>query len=102
MWAGRGNRKKGGRRKSQNRDISPPRGGAISEPICIKFGKFVDLTAIIMSAKFGYKISIGFSRPRGGKSPFHYRKQRAYITVPCATALACDGKVGCPVVANKH
>jgi len=33
---------------------------------------------------------IGFSRPRDGKSHFSYRKQRAYITVPCATALACD------------
>jgi len=52
--------KKGGRRKSQNRYISPPRGGAISQPIFIKFGEFVDLTDVITPAKFGYKIFIGF------------------------------------------
>jgi len=82
--------KKGGRRKSQIRYVSPPRGGAISQSIFIKFGEFVDLTNLITPAKFGYNIVISFSRPRGGKSHFSCRKQRAYITVPCATALACD------------
>jgi len=86
----RGNGKKGGRRKSQNRYISPPRGGAISQPIFTKFGEFVGLTDVITPAKVGYKIFIGFSRPRGGKSNFSCRKQRAYLTVPCATALVCD------------
>jgi len=52
--------KKGGRRKSQNRYISPPRGDAISQPIFTKFGEFVDLTNVITPAKFGYKIFIGF------------------------------------------
>jgi len=86
-------RKKGGRRKSQNRYISPLHGGAISLLIFTKFGKFVDLTDVITPAKFGYKIFIGFSRPKGGKSHFTYLlilKRMAYITVPCATALACD------------
>jgi len=82
----------GGRRKSQNRYISPPRGGAISQPIFTKCGEFVDLTDIITPAKFGYKVLIGFSRPRGGKSHFPNRKHMAYITKPCATALACDGR----------
>jgi len=81
---------KGGRRKSQNRYISPPRGDAISHPIFTKFGEFLDLTDVITPAKFGYKIFIGFSRPRGGKSHFPYRKHMAYITVPSATVLACD------------
>jgi len=68
--AGRGNGKKGGRRKSQNRYISPPRGGAISQPIFTNFGEFVDLTDLITPTKFGYNIFIGFSRPRGGKLAF--------------------------------
>jgi len=67
--------RKGGRRKSQNRYISP-RGGAISQPIFTKFGKFVDLTNIITPAKFGYEIFIGFSRSRDGKSYFPYRKAK--------------------------
>jgi len=66
--------KKGGRTKSQNRYISPPRGGAISQPIFTKFGQFVDLTDVITPARFGYKIFIGFSRPRGRKSHFSYRE----------------------------
>jgi len=44
--------KKGGRRKSQNRYISPPCGGAISQPICTKFGEFVDLTDDIMPERW--------------------------------------------------
>jgi len=66
--------KKGGRRKSQNRYISPPRGGAILQPIFTKFGGFVDLTDVITPAKFGYNIFIVFFRPRGWKSHFPYRK----------------------------
>jgi len=65
-------RKKGGRRKSQNRYILPPRGDAISQ-------LFVDPTMVITLAKFGIKIFIVFSRPF-----------RNYITVTRATALACD------------
>jgi len=45
---------------SQNRYISPPRGGAISQPIFTKFEEFVDLTDVITPAKFGYKLFIGF------------------------------------------
>jgi len=56
-------RKKGRKRKSQNRYISPPRGSAILQTICTKFGEFVDLNDVITPAK----ICIGFSRPRGGK-----------------------------------
>jgi len=78
--------KKGGRRKSQNRYIPSPRGGAISQPIFTKFGEFVDLTNVITPAKFGYKIFIGFSRLRGGK----FRIFPIESKVPCATALACD------------
>jgi len=81
---------KGGRRKSQNRNISPPRGGAISQPILTKFDEFVDLTDFITPAMFGYKIYIGFSRPRVENRIFPIEKHMAYITVPCATALACD------------
>jgi len=40
-------KKQGELRKSQNRYISPPCGGAISQPICTKFGEFVDLTNVI-------------------------------------------------------
>jgi len=79
--------KKGGRRKSQNRYNSPPLGGVISQLIFTKFDEFVDLTDVITPAKFGYKIFISFSRPRGVKSHLPYM---AYVTVPCATALACD------------
>jgi len=92
LWAGRGNgkkRKKGGRRKARNRYA--PRVGAISQPICTKCGEFVDLTDEITPAKFGSKLFIGFSKPRGRKTHFPFRKkQTAYVTAPCATALACD------------
>jgi len=54
-------KKNGGRIKPQNRYfISPPWGGAISQPICTKFGEFVDLTDVITSAKFGSKYSLVF------------------------------------------
>jgi len=61
-WAGRGNgkKKKGGRRKSQNRYISPPCGGAILQPICTKFGEFIELTDVMTPAKFGSKYSFVF------------------------------------------
>jgi len=36
-------------------------GGATSQPICTKFGEFVDLTNVIMHAKFGSKIFLRFS-----------------------------------------
>jgi len=81
---------KSGWRKSQNRYISPPRGYAISKWISSKCGEFVDLTEVVTPDKFGSKILIGFSTPRGGKKHFPFRKPTAYITVPHATALACD------------
>jgi len=53
--------KKGVSSKSQNRYVSPPRGGAISQPICTKFGELADLTNVITPVKCGSKIFIGFS-----------------------------------------
>jgi len=54
LWAGQGNGKKekknGGTKKSQNRYISPPCGGAISHRIYTKFGEFVDHTDVITPA----------------------------------------------------
>jgi len=38
--------------------------------ICNKFGEFVDLTAVVTLAKFGYKTFSDFSSPRGEKSIF--------------------------------
>ena len=82
--------KKKGEQKSQKCDISPLCGGAPCEPISTKFVVFVGLINVITCAKNGFKTYIGFSRPTGGKSMFPYRKPTAYITLPCATALACD------------
>ena len=76
--------------KSQKCDISPLCGGAPCEPISTKFGVFVGLTNIIIYAKNGLKIFSGFFRATGGKTHVSYRKPTAYITLPCATALACD------------
>jgi len=45
-----------------------------------------------MPAKFGSKTFTGFSRPRSWKTRFPFRNQTGYITVTCATALACDNK----------
>ena len=59
---------KKGEQKSQKCDISPLCGGAPCEPISTKFGVFVGLTNVITCAKIGFKISIGFSRPTGGKT----------------------------------
>jgi len=42
--------------KSQNRYISPPCRGAISQPIFTTFGVFVDLTDVITPTEFGSKI----------------------------------------------
>jgi len=47
-------KKKGGSSKSQNHHFSPPCGTAISQPICTKFGEFVDPTKVITPAKFGW------------------------------------------------
>jgi len=75
-----------GSRKSQNRYISPPCGGAISQLICTKFGEFVDLIDIITPAK----IFISFPGWAVEKKNFPFRNKTAYITVPRAAALACD------------
>jgi len=85
LWAGSENGKK---RKSQNRYISPPCGGAISQPIYTKFDAFVDLSDVITPAKFGFKIFSGFFRPRGGIKHVPFRKQTAYnSTISYRTAL---------------
>jgi len=55
---GNGKKEKAGTRKSQNRYISSPCGGLISQP--------------------------------RRKTHFPFKNQTAYITVPCATVLACD------------
>jgi len=75
-WPRKRKKKKKGGRNLQNRYISPPRGGDILQPICTKSGEFVDvdLTDVITPAKFGFKIFIGFCRPRGGKKHFPFRK----------------------------
>ena len=57
-----------GEQKSQKCNISPLCGGAPCELISTKFGLFVGLTNVITCAKIGFKISIGFSRPTGGKT----------------------------------
>jgi len=88
--------KKRKKKKSQNRYISPPCGGAISQSICTKFGEFVDLTDVITPAKFGCKISLVFPDreveklifPLEIKRPIIYNS--TFVTVPCATALVCD------------
>jgi len=67
---GSGKRKKEGRRKSQNRYLSPRHGGAILQPICTIFGEFVDLTDIITLAKFGFKIFIVFFQAERWKNAF--------------------------------
>jgi len=70
----RKNKKKGGRRKSQNRNISPQCGGATVQQICTKFGEVVDLrpTDVITPAKFGSKISIGFPAGREVEKAFSF------------------------------
>jgi len=48
-------KKKSWEKKVTKRYISPPRGGAISQPICTKFSEFVDLTELVTLAKFDSK-----------------------------------------------
>ena len=73
---------KKGEQKSQNRDISTLCGGAPYEPISTNVGVFVGHTIVITYTKNGSKISIGFSRPTGGKRMFPYRKPITSLTVP--------------------
>ena len=61
-------KKKKGEQKSQKCDISPLCGGAPCVPLSTKLSVFVGLTNVITCAKIGFKISIGFSRPTGGKT----------------------------------
>ena len=51
----------------------------------LTFGQF----AILDDTKNGSTNFIGFSRPTGGKTQFSLKIANAYITLPCATALAC-------------
>jgi len=46
----------------------------ISQPICTEFDEYVDLTDVMTPAMFGSKIFINYSRPRGGKKHFPFRK----------------------------
>jgi len=84
-WPRKQKKKIGEIRKSQIRYISPPCGGAISQPICTKFDEFVDLADVITPAKFGSKIFIDFSRI-GGKKHFPVRNETAHLSVARATA----------------
>jgi len=51
-----------------DRDIKPPRGSVIIQPICTKPGKFVDLINVVMPAQFDSQIYNDFVRPKGGQS----------------------------------
>ena len=53
---------------------------------------FAGLTNVVTCTKNRLKMFDGFSRPTGGKCVFPQRKPTACITLPCATALACDIK----------
>jgi len=57
---------------SQNRYISPPREGAISQPISTKFVEFVDLTDVITLAKFGFKNIHRFFQAERWKTHFPF------------------------------
>ena len=72
---------KKGEQKSQKCDISPLCGGAPCEPISTKFGVFVGLTNVITYAKIGFKISIGFSRPTGGKTQVSLQKANGLYNI---------------------
>ena len=72
---------KKGEQKSQKCDISPLCGGAPCEPISTKFGVFVGLTNVITRAKIGSKISIGFSRPTGGKTQVSLQKANGLYSI---------------------
>jgi len=71
-------KKKGGWKKNVTFHISPPCGHAISQPLSTKFGDFIDLTGVVTPAAFGFRIFIGFSRPRGGKKHFPIYKSKRY------------------------
>jgi len=75
--------KKAGEESHKTEKNSTPRGGAISQPICTKFGEFVDLTDLITPVKFGSKIFIGFFQAERWKKPFSLLgpKQTAYIVL---------------------
>ena len=81
---------KKGESKSQNNDISELCGGSPCEPILIKFGVFLGLANIIIYTKLVNKFPLVFPGRQVEKRMFPYRKPTAYITLPCATALACD------------
>jgi len=49
--------------------------------------RFVDLTKVVVTTKFGLKIFNDFSKATGRKTLFYLW---AYVTMPCAIALACD------------
>ena len=83
-------KKKKAEQKSQNRYISPLCGGAPFEPISTKFDVSVGLINIITYAKNDSRIVIGFPGRQVEKRMFPNREPTAYITLPCATALACD------------
>ena len=86
------------RTKSQNRDISPLRGGATYQPISTKFGgfiglsRFIGLTAIITYTRYGFTFVMIFPGRHVEKRMFLYSKPTAHITLSCATALAYDNK----------
>ena len=51
---------------------------------------FVGLTNIITYTKMVLKFPLVFPGRQVEKRMFPFRKPTAYITLPCATALACD------------
>jgi len=79
----RKNKERNAGKESQNRYISPPRGGALLLPICTKFNEFVDLSEVITLTKFGFEIVITLTRPGDRKKHFSFRKPSAYMTLPC-------------------
>jgi len=61
-------RKKVGSKKSQHSYISPPCGGAISQPICTNVGECLDLTDIFTAASFVRQYSLVFPGRKVQKS----------------------------------
>jgi len=72
--------------KLRNRYIALPCGGAISQPICIKFSDFVDFTGVITTVKFGSNILWLFQAKRW---KFAISLQKSNGLYNSATALAC-------------
>ena len=64
--------------KSQNRDTSPPCGGAICEPISIKFGVFAGLTDVVAHTKIVWIFLIVFPGRKVEKRMFPCGKPTAY------------------------